>query len=159
MGEGFEVKDRYQQDEAFLKLMNIEKWLSFAILSLTLILVAFNMIGSLWMIVLDKKKDIAILKSMGATKKTIRNIFLNQGLLLCLVGMFFGFLIALVLYGLQISHGIVPIPQGFVVDAYPISMRPMDFIIVAITVVVIGGLASILPALKASRISAMVREE
>ncbi len=159
MGEGFEVKDRYQQDEAFLKLMNIEKWLSFAILSLTLILVAFNMIGSLWMIVLDKKKDIAILKSMGATKKMIRNIFLNQGLLLCLVGMIFGFLIALVLYGLQISHGLVPIPQGFVVDAYPISMRPLDFIVVAITVVIIGSLASILPALKASRISAMVREE
>jgi lipoprotein-releasing system permease protein len=159
MGSDFDVKDRYQQDAAFLKLMNIEKWLSFAILSLTLILVAFNMIGSLWMIVLDKKKDIAILKSMGATKKMIRNIFLNQGLLLCSVGMFFGFLIAIVLYGLQIAYGMVPIPQGFVVNAYPISMRPLDFAVVAVTVIVIGLLASVLPALKASRISAMVREE
>lgn len=159
MGPDFEVKDRYKQDEAFLKLMNIEKWLSFAILSLTLILVAFNMIGSLWMIVLDKKKDIAILKSMGATKQMIRNVFLNQGLLLCLVGMCFGFLIAIFLYVLQITYGIVPIPQGFVVNAYPISMRPFDFAVVAITVVVIGLLASILPALKASRISVMVREE
>ena len=159
MGDEFEVKDRYQQDEAFLKLMNIEKWLSFAILSLTLVLVAFNMIGSLWMIVLDKKKDIAILKSMGATGKTIRNIFLSQGLLMCVVGMGFGFLIALILYLLQITYGIVPIPQGFVVDAYPISMRPFDFVVVALTVVFIGFLAAVLPAMKASRISAMVREE
>ena len=159
MGDDFVVKDRYQQDEAFLKLMNIEKWLSYAILSLTLILVAFNMIGSLWMIVLDKKKDIAILKSMGATNETIRNIFMNQGFLLCSLGMVFGFIIAIALYLLQTTYGIVPIPQGFVVNAYPISMRFIDFTIVAITVLVIGLLASVLPALKASRISALVREE
>jgi len=159
MGSDFIVKDRYEQDAAFLKLMNLEKWLSYAILSLTMILVAFNMIGSLWMIVLDKKKDIAILKSMGATNKTIRNIFLNQGFLLCSVGMVFGFVIAGVFYLLQITYGIVPIPQGFVVDAYPISMRFVDFTIVGITVTVIGVLASILPALKASSISALVREE
>lgn len=159
MGNDYEIKDRYQQDEAFLKLMNIEKWLSYAILALTLVLVAFNMIGSLWMIVLDKKKDIAILKSMGATNEMIRSIFLNQGLLLCFVGMVFGFLIAGLLYLLQISYGIVPIPQGFVVNAYPVSMRLLDFIIVAITVLVIGFLASILPAIKASRISALIIEE
>lgn len=159
MGEDFEIKNRYQQDEAFLKLMNIEKWMSFAILSLTLILVAFNLVGSLWMIVLDKKKDIAILKSMGATNQTVKNIFLNQGLLLCGTGMLFGFLIAGMLYLLQITYGVVPIPQGFVVDAYPISMRAPDFALVAITVLVIGLLASILPAYKASRISPLVREE
>ena len=78
VGEDFVVKDRYQQDEAFLKLMNIEKWMSYAILSLTLILVAFNMIGALWMIVLDKKNDIAILKSMGANRELVRNIFLGE---------------------------------------------------------------------------------
>src|SRR5690606_2745595 len=98
MGPDFTVKNRYQQEEAFLKLMNIEKWMSFAILCLTLILVAFNMIGSLWMIVLDKRKDIAILKSMGATNQTIRNIFLNEGLLLCTFGMLAGFTMAIILY-------------------------------------------------------------
>lgn len=159
LGDTFVVKDRYQQDEAFLKLMNIEKWMSFAILSLTLILVAFNMIGSLWMIVLDKKKDIAILKSMGASNATVRNIFLNQGLLLCLLGMFIGFTVALILYASQKSFGIVPIPEGFVVNAYPISMRADDFYIVALTVIGIGLLASLPPALKASRISPMIREE
>ena len=125
LGEEFVVKDRYQQDEAFLKLMNIEKWMSYAILSLTLLLVAFNMIGSLWMIVLEKKNDIAILKSMGATNVTIRDIFLYEGLLLCLFGMLIGFTVAILLYLVHtnIDGGIISIPQGFLVTAYPISMR------------------------------------
>ncbi len=145
------IKDRYQQDEAFLKLMNIEKWMSYAILSLTLILVAFNMIGALWMIVMDKQKDIAILKSMGAEDRTIRNIFLSEGLLLCLLGMAIGIAVALVLYVVQKTFGIVPIPAGFVVEAYPISIRLFDFIVVALTVVGIGLLASWAPAIRAAR--------
>lgn len=159
MGPDFAVKNRYQQEEAFLKLMNIEKWMSFAILCLTLVLVAFNMIGSLWMIVLDKRKDIAILKSMGATNQTIRNIFLNEGLLLCTFGMLAGFTMAIFLYVSQKSFGVVPIPEGFVVNAYPISMRVIDFFVVAATVVIIGLIASLPPALKASKVSALIREE
>ncbi|MFK7809321.1 MAG: FtsX-like permease family protein [Saprospiraceae bacterium] len=153
------IKDRYQQDEAFLKLMNIEKWLSYAILSLTLILVAFNMIGALWMIVMDKQKDIAILKSMGAVDRTIRNVFLNEGLLLSLMGLIIGFTIAIVLYASQKMFGLVPIPSGFVVEAYPISIRLFDFIVVALTVITIGFLASIPPALRAARVSALIRED
>ena len=159
LGDEFEVKDRYRQNEAFLKLMNMEKWMSFAILSLTLVLVAFNLIGALWMIVLDKKKDIAILQSMGAEKLTIRNIFLNEGLLLSLLGILLGFVIALILYGLQKTVGIVPIPPGFLVDSYPVSMRLPDLIVVAITVAIIGVLASIPPALRAAQVDAIIREE
>lgn len=159
LGEAFIVKDRYQQDEAFLKLMNIEKWMSFAILSLMLVLIAFNLIGALWMIVLDKRKDIAILKAMGAKNLTIRNIFLNEGLLLSILGITLGFGIAILLYVIQKTFGIVPIPSGFVVDAYPISMRFSDFVVIAITVAVIGLMASIPPALRAARISAITREE
>ncbi len=159
LGQDFNVKDRYQQDEAFLKLMNIEKWMSFAILSLTLILVAFNMIGSLWMIVLEKKRDNAILKSMGASDKLIRNIFLAEGFLLCILGLILGFLIAGILYAVQKSYGIVPIPEGFVVNAYPISMRMPDLVAVIIVVLVIGITASLPAALRAMRVSAMVREE
>ena len=76
MGQEFTVKNRFRQDEAFLKVMNIEKWMSFAIVSLTLLLIAFNLIGALWMIVLEKKKDIALLKAMGTEDYKIRNIFL-----------------------------------------------------------------------------------
>ena len=159
MGPEFIIKDRYQQDEAFLKLMNIEKWMSYAILSLTLILVAFNMIGALWMIVLDKKKDIAILRAMGAHQQTIRRIFLTEGLLLSFLGMSIGFILALSLYYTQKFFGIVPIPPGFVVDAYPISIRLFDFIVVAFTVIGIGLLASIPAALRAAQVSAMIRED
>jgi len=158
MGESYTVKNRFRQDEAFLKIMNVEKWISFAIVSLTLLLVAFNLIGALWMVVLEKKKDIAILKSMGAQDKVIRNIFLWEGILLCIIGMVTGFLIAIVLYIAQTTVGIVPIPEGFIVDTYPISMRFSDFLAVGITVLFIGLLASIPPALRAQRVPEMVRE-
>ena len=159
LGEEFQAKDRYQQEEAFLKLMNIEKWMSFALLCLTLVLVAFNMIGSLWMIVLEKKADISILKSMGATNTTIRNIFIGQGFLLCLLGLASGLALAILLYALQKIFGIVPIPEGFVVDAYPISMRLVDVLAVAVVVVAIGVVASVPAAHRASKIPTLVREE
>jgi lipoprotein-releasing system permease protein len=111
------------------------------------------------MIVLEKKKDIAILKSMGATDKIIRNIFLNEGMIICLFGMTIGFIIALLFYLIQTSYGIITIPDGFVVTAYPISMRFPDFINVSLTVISIGMLAALAPAFKAQRIPAMIREE
>jgi len=111
------------------------------------------------MIVMDKQKDIAILKSMGALDKTIRNVFLYEGLLLCFTGFIIGATIALVLYISQKVFGLVPIPAGFVVEAYPISILLFDFIIVALTVIGIGLLASIPPALRAARVSALIRED
>ena len=161
MGDSFIVKDHYQQDEAFLKLMNIEKWMSYAILSLTILLVAFNMVGSLWMIVLEKKKDISILKSMGAQDRMIRNIFLNEGLLLCSLGLILGFLLALILYLFHIytEGGVVPLPPGFATDRYPIALKMIDFIVVAITVMVIGLLASLPAAFRAIRVETAMKEE
>jgi lipoprotein-releasing system permease protein len=161
MGDSFIVKDHYMQDEAFLKLMNLEKWMSYAILSLTILLVAFNMVGSLWMIVLEKKKDIAILKSMGAQDDTIRNVFLFEGLLLCSLGLVIGFIVAVVLYVLHIyiDGGVVPLPPGFATDRYPIALKTVDFIVVAITVFVIGLLASLPAALRAVRVETAVKEE
>jgi len=159
LGDAFEVEHRYEQEAAFLKLMQIEKWLSYAIASLMLLLVAFNMIGALWMVVLEKQKDIAILKSMGARNTTIRNIFLAEGLLLSLLGLIIGIMLAIGLYTAQKTVGIVMVPGNFVVEAYPISMRAVDFVVVALTVVLIGWLASLLPAMRAVRVPAIVREE
>jgi lipoprotein-releasing system permease protein len=96
---------------------------------------------------------------MGATQSTIRNIFLNEGLLLCTFGMLIGFFFAILLFVSQKTFGVVPIPEGFVVDAYPISIRGFDFFIVAITVIFIGLIAAIPPAMKASKVSALIREE
>lgn len=158
VGPDFLAKDRYLQDEAFLKLMNVEKWMSYAILSLMLVLVAFNMIGSLWMVVLEKKQDIAILKSMGATDGMIRNVFLFEGLLLILLGIGAGFLLAFLLYQIQRTFGIIAFPGGFAFEAYPISMRFWDVMIVFATVSLIGLLASMLPARRAMRIPTIIRE-
>lgn len=159
LGDKFRVKDRYEQDEAFLKIMNMEKWISFAILSLALLLIAFNMIGALWMIVLEKKRDISILKSMGMQDVMVRNIFLYEGGLMCLLGLGIGFIFSLLFYVGQKYFGLIPIPEGFVVDAYPISIQFSDFVAVAVAVLFIGMLASIPAALRAQRIPALIREE
>ncbi len=159
LGPGFRIQNRYEQDAAFFKLMNIEKWVSYAIISLTLIIVSFNLVGALWMIVLDKRKDISILKSMGSSASQVRQIFLNEGLLISGMGILIGIVLALIFYALQKTFGIIPIPEGFVVDSYPTSIRFIDFFIVTVTVLVIGFLASMLPSRKAARIQPYIREE
>jgi lipoprotein-releasing system permease protein len=158
LGPDLVLRDRYQQEEAFMRLMKIEKWMSFAIVSLTLLMVAFNMVGALWMIVLEKQKDVAMLKSMGAADRSVRDIFLYEGMWLCILGGILGFALALFAYFLQKTFGIIGIPGTFAVQSYPISLRFTDFIVVAATVLGIGLLASIPPALRAQRIPALVRE-
>lgn len=159
LGPGFVLKDHYEQNEAFFKIMKLEKWMAFAITSLMLLLMAFNTVGALWMIVLDKQKDISVLKSMGADDRTVWRIFLMEGLLLTILGMVIGILLAVIIYVIQKTWGIVPIPQGFVVDAYPIAMRIGDFLPIIATVIGIGLLASVLPAKRAARVPAFLREE
>ena len=159
LGEGCVVKDEYEQNEAFFKVMQLEKWMGFAITSLMLVLMAFNTVGALWMIVLDKQKDISILKGMGATDRTIHRIFLLEGLLLSLLGMGLGLVLALALYTAQKQFGLISIPQGFLVESYPIEMRWSDFLPVTATVLVIGLLATLLPARRAVQVPAFLREE
>lgn len=160
LGDGFSIRNRYQQDEAFFKITNTEKWVGFLIFAFTLGLVAFNMVGALWMLVLEKKTDIATLKAMGATNALIRNIFLMEGALLSLIGGVVGCIIAAVLCWLQQQFGFVQLQGsgGFVIDSYPVSMRVSDFVLVLGTVLLIGTLAAWLPAWRASRISSIVNE-
>ncbi len=161
LGAGFTIKDRYQQDEAFLKLVNIEKWMSFAILSLTILLIAFNLVGALWMIVLEKQKDLSVMRSMGARATFVRNIFLNEGLLISGLGLLIGFTIAVVLYYIHknIAGGLVPLPPGFATDRYPMNLQIGDFVFVALVVLVIGFLASLPAASRAMRVDTGVRGE
>ena len=153
------VKNKDEQNAAFFKLMNIEKWISYAVVSLTLIIVSFNLISALWMIVLDKRKDISILQAMGSSSSDIYKVFMRSGWMICLVGLLIGILLAIGFYVLQKQYGIVPIPEGFVVDSYPIQLRWIDVITVGITVFIIGSLAAWMPARKASKIVAYIREE
>lgn len=153
------IRNKDEQNAAFFKLMNIEKWISFAVVSLTLIIVSFNLVSALWMIVLDKKKDISILQSMGASPGDVRKIFMRSGWMICFLGLAIGIILAVGFYILQKQFGIVPIPEGFVVNSYPIELRWVDILIVGITVFVIGTLAAWMPARKASRIAAYIRKE
>lgn len=159
LGPAFVVKDRYEQNEAFFKVMQLEKWMGYAITCLMLVLMAFNTIGALWMIVLDKQKDISTLKSLGAGDGLIRRIFLLEGLLLTLLGMFIGMALAIFLYVIQKNYGIITIPEGFLVDTYPIAMRWSDFVPVTLTVLGIGMLAALAPARRAVQVPAFLREE
>jgi lipoprotein-releasing system permease protein len=137
--------------------MQIEKWISYLIACLTMCIIAFNLIGSLWMIVLDKRKDIAILQSIGFTRADVKKLFLSLGLLISAIGLVFGFLIAVIFYLLQKNYGIIGIPQGFLIDAYPVEMRIADFMIVTVTVLCIGYVASLLPSMRAARVSPYLR--
>lgn len=158
MGDDFTIKNRYEQEASFLRLMRVEKWLSFAIVGLMMLLVSFNLIGALWMIVLEKQADITILKSMGMSDGGIYRIFFYEGLFMCILGLLIGFLIATILFVLQKTVGIIVLPGGMLIDAYPVSLRWYDFPIVALVVFGIGALAAILPARRARRVSALIHE-
>ena len=147
------------QEETFLRIMNLEKWVAFAIMCLILLLVAFNIAGTLWMMVTEKKPDIAILKTMGANSRQIQRIFMLNGILLCSVAFVFGALASLGFYVLQHQYGLIPVPPGFIIDAYPMEIRWSDFIIVFFTVLTIGSLAAWLPARRAARVDAIIQEE
>ena len=146
------IRNRYEQDESYLKVINMEKWFTFLIVGLTILLIAFNLIGALWMIVLDKKKDIAVLKVMGYRHFDINQLFLSLGILITAIGIALGFIIALGVYFLQKEFGLVGIPQGFLIDSYPVKLKLSDFLIVTLSVLIIGVLVSIIPALKASSV-------
>lgn len=158
LGPDFLVQNRYEQDEEFRKIMNIEKWMAFAIAALMLLLIAFNLVGCLWMIVLDKRKDISILKAMGATAVFIRKLFIRLGIYFTGLGLGLGLVLASIFYLLQINFGIVGIPEGFVVDTYPIKMKAVDLIVVTATVLLIGFITSLPAAKRASKFSASIRE-
>lgn len=159
LGDNFKIENRYEQDSEYLKIMNIERWVAYLIAVLVLLVIAFNMVGALWMMVLEKKQDIAILQSMGYTKSHIRKLFISEGIMITAIGLVIGIIIALIFYILQVKYGIIGVPDGFMIDAYPIQLKGKDFILVSITVMIIGFIASLLPAYRAGQISSFIRQE
>ncbi len=161
MGPDFIVKNRYQQDEALYNITQLEKYVAYLIFAFTLVLVAFNMVGALWMLVLDKKKDIATLKSLGGTNQLIRQIFLAEGFLLSFIGLCLGCFLAVVLCLLQQEYGLVRLSGSgeFIIDAYPVEMRGSDFVLIIATVLGIGTAAAWIPAQRAAKIGRFIRKE
>ncbi|NMB72522.1 MAG: ABC transporter permease [Bacteroidales bacterium] len=147
LGKGFHVKDRYQQQEFFYKVMKSEKWAIFFILTFILIIASFNIVGSITMLILDKKKDIAVLSGLGASPDRIRQIFLFEGLLISFTGAFLGLLLGMLICLGQMHFGWITLPGSgsFVIDTYPVYMKITDFVLVFFTVLFIGYLASWYP--------------
>jgi ABC-type lipoprotein release transport system permease subunit len=145
VGEEMQVKTRYQQNEALYRMMKSEKLIVYAILILIVAILSFNISGSLSMLLTEKKDDIATLKSMGATDKLIRRIFLLVGLLITFAGIVTGLLIGLSICLLQQHFGLLKLPgNSLLIDAYPVKVLFTDLILVTGSVAVIGYLASLI---------------
>lgn len=154
VGEGYSVRDRYEQEELLYKVMNSEKWIIFLILAFILMIATFNVIGSLSMLIIDKQKDIAVLHSMGANYKLIRRIFLFEGMLISLSGALAGIITGGLISLLQQEFGIIKLGQGegsFIIDTYPVQVEMLDFAYVFITVFLIAYFAAWLPVRRISR--------
>ena len=139
----FTVKNRSEQNAELYKTLNYEKWAVFMILCFVVIVAAFNIIGSLTMLVIDKRKDIAVLTSLGASKELIQGIFFFEGMMISLIGCVIGIALGLVFCILQQHYGFIKVGGSMsIIDAYPIDIRLLDFGLVILTVVVISVIAS-----------------
>lgn len=151
VGSDLIVQTRYQQNQSLFTVMQIEKWVIYGILSLILLVAAFNMIGALTMLVLEKEKDIAVLKAMGASDDRIQKIFLSEGFLLAGAGGILGMFIAFTICYAQIKFKLIQLEGGtFIIDYYPVKMMAADFLLVTFTVLIVAVLASWIPAKKAA---------
>lgn len=150
-GKGYTVETLYEQNKSLYSVMTLEKWAIYGVLTLMLIVAAFTMVGALTMLVLEKQKDIQVLKSMGAAKQLVQKIFLTEGLLLAVIGTLSGMILAVIICWAQVKFNLVPIEGGtFLIDHYPVILLPGDFLIVFVTVIIIAFTASWFPSRKAA---------
>ena len=143
LGKDFLVKNRSQQNELLYKILNSEKWAIFLILTFVLIIAIFNIIGSLTMLVIDKRKDIAILSSLGADKFLIRGIFFIEGMMISMLGCILGMFAGLIFILLQQQFGFIAMSGvNLMIDTYPVGIKLSDFVLVFGTVLLVSVIAS-----------------
>lgn len=147
LGQKYKVLNRFQQNEVLFRTMKSEKLAIGLILSFILVIASFNIIGSLSMLMIDKRNDVETLKSMGADNELIQKIFMAEGMLISLGGTFIGTILGLLTCWLQVTFGFLKL-QGsgnFIIDAYPVNIQPWDISIVLVIVIIIGYLAARFP--------------
>lgn len=150
-GDDVLVQTRFQQNQSLYTVMSTEKWVIYAILSLILVVAAFNMIGALTMLVLEKRKDIAVLKTLGATAGRIQRIFLLEGMLLAFLGAALGMTLATAICLGQIHFKWIKLGgSSFLIDYYPVQLQAEDYLLVAATVFTIAFFAAWVPSRKAA---------
>ena len=160
LGGKYLVQNRYEQNRSLYSIMNVERWVIYGVLCLILVVAAFNMIGALTMLVLEKQKDISVLHALGGNRRFIQRIFLSEGMLLALIGGGIGMLLALLIAWLQIQFHLIPLAGGsFLISYFPVKLRLMDFLLVGATVFVIALIASWLPSRKAAAQDFSLRSE
>lgn len=152
-GGTFAVKNRFQQRDSFYKVMKSEKFISFMILLFIMMVAAFNTVGSLYMLVIEKKKDLKIFASMGLTANQARKIFMFEGIILAIFGGLVGIILGGVICWLQQEYSIISFSasEGFIIDSYPVRIKAADFMYVFITIVGLGFITSLYPAYKAKQ--------
>jgi len=153
MGDNFSVKNRQQQNELFYRVMRSEKWAIFLILTFILIIASFNIIGSLSMLIIEKKKDILTLRNMGASNSLIKKIFLVEGWLISVVGSISGLILGTTISWIQQRFGVIKLTGSgsFIIDAYPVRIEFVDILLIWITVLLIGFLAARYPVRQISK--------
>ena len=152
LGDNYKVQTKYQQNTSLYNSMKVEKWAIYAMLTLILIIAAFNMISALTMLVLEKKKDISVLQSFGADKNLILKIFLSEGLILAVTGAAIGLVLAAIISMLQAKYHMIKLAgNSFLIDYFPVKLIATDFLLVASTAILIAFLAAWFPAKKASK--------
>jgi lipoprotein-releasing system permease protein len=151
LGKDYRIQTRYEQNQNLYNVMGTEKWVIYIVLTLILVVAAFNMVGALTMLVWDKQKDIHVLKALGASNGLIQRIFLSEGILLALMGGITGISLAALICGLQLKYKLIPIQgDSFLINYYPVKMVATDFLLVFSTILIVALLASWLPARKAA---------
>ncbi len=147
IGSEYLVKNKYQQHDTLYKTMKAEKWVTYLILVFILIVASFNILGSLSMLIIDKKEDILILRSMGATHQLIRWVFLFEGWLISIIGATAGLFLGIIVCWIQLYFGIVSLPGNgsFVISSYPVDIQLPDLFLVFFVVLLIGLLAAWYP--------------
>ncbi len=147
IGEDYIIKNRYQQHELLYRVMKSEKWAIYMILTFILIVASFNIIGSLSMLIIDKKEDLPTFKSMGMPKEQIKRVFLIEGWMISIGGALIGIVLGAFVCWLQMQFGLIRLDTSgsFLIEAYPVKMQLMDFFWVFVTVILIGVLASWYP--------------
>lgn len=145
-GKDYIVQNRYEQQEIFYKVMRSERLAIFLILTLIIVIASFNIVGSLTMLIIEKERDIEILKSLGANNDLIRKIFIFEGWLISITGAIAGMILGFIVCWLQQTYGLVKLKSTtLIMDAYPVLMKLKDFIIVPATVLLIGYWAAWYP--------------
>ena len=145
LGKKFKVQNRYEQQESFFKIMKIEKWITYLILCFILLIAVFNIIGSLSMLIIDKRDDILTLRNLGADNLLIKRIFVFEGWFISAVGAVAGIILGTAICLLQEHLGLLKMGEGYVVDAYPVATHFFDILLVLVTVLIMGLFASLYP--------------